>query len=112
MKNMKRFLSLALVLCMAVALFAVATVVCWAHYALECSAFLFGERRLIRNTIAVIYSSAILSVAVYRGDLHWQIADIAMGGMTVINIIALVLGRREIKKETVSVFGIDRRRKR
>ena len=93
---------------LAVLSFAVATVVCWGYYAIECTEFLFKEKRWTKTILPILYASAIVSVSVYDGDLHWQIADLSLGIMTLINILVLFLGRGEIKRETEQVLGIDR----
>ncbi len=87
----------------AVLCFGLATVVCWSHYG--CAGVTYLSRSLrLRNAFCTVYALSVFLGGIISAGLSWQIADLAIGAMTVINLFALVLMRREIKEETVSAF--------
>ena len=90
-------------MCLSVFLFAFATITCWAHYGKESLAYISGKK------LPVTFFVLIFTVFVFIGAMSapagaWLAADLALGIMTVINLIVLCLMRREIIKETESFF--------
>ena len=88
-------------------LFAVATVVSWAHYGMTCVQYLVPRRkgRRIAEGIYVVTVAASLAVgAVTAPALAWTVADAAIAVMTILNLGVLVLLRREVKEETGALF--------
>lgn len=99
---------------LSILLFGVATVVCWAHYGMNCVQYLFGgeRRRRISEGIYVIMLAASLTVgSVTAPTLAWMVADAAIAVMTLLNLTVLVLMRREVKVETQVLLSIVRPRK-
>ena len=87
------FLSIA-VLC-----FGFATIVCWAHYGLTCARYL-GKGRVASLLFTVAYVFCVFAGALVSSELSWQLADLAMGVMTVINLFVIVHMWREVRQET------------
>ncbi len=83
----------------AVLSFGYATLLCWANYGLECLRFL-SRRRIWRRLYFAVFAAAILVGAVAAPESVWLVADAAVAALTVINLAALFLLRREIKRET------------
>ena len=89
-----------------VLLFGFATVICWGHFGVESIYCLFGEKRKrAADLFTAVYSIAVMVGATSASLSLWRVADLAIGGMTLINLIALVLARRQIRDETRSFFG-------
>lgn len=82
----------------AVLCFAFATVICWGHYGCSAIEYLGGGRR-IRNVFCVFYAVCTLIGACAPSHIAWQISDLAMGIMTVINLTVLIGGRNLIPSE-------------
>jgi len=96
----------AVFLAIAVLLFGTATVLCWAHYGRECAIYFVREKNKKKATLAfgVAYCVSILASSVVSADLVWQATDLAVGAMTLINLTALVIMYKEVKKETNELF--------
>lgn len=86
-------------LTIAVVCFGLATVVCWAHYGLSCIEY-FGNGRRARALFTVIYSAAAFIGSVSSPSLVWQLSDLAMGAMTVINLSVIIPMHSEVREET------------
>ena len=91
------------VLTVAVLLFGLATVICWAYYGQECISFLGlspkRERGATRIFNIMYAAAAYIGAASPPGGV-WTLADFSIGLMTFLNIAALILLRRDVKKET------------
>ena len=81
-------------LCIAVFLFAYATVICWAQYGIECVTYLtdrLGERT--KNIGKWVYITAFCICtfvgAVVAPESVWTLADFSIGSMTLINLFVL-----------------------
>lgn len=92
------FMSIA-VLC-----FGFGTVICWAHYGRESVRYLHAGRGSER-VFVILYSLSVLLGAVVDSGAIWQATDFAVGGMTLINMIFLLLMAGEVKKETEHYFS-------
>ena len=90
-------------LAIAVLLFGLATVLCWAHYGMEGVRY-FSRSDLARGIFVVAYATSVLLGAIVSTDAIWEIADLSIGVMTAINLSALLLMSREVKEETVGYF--------
>jgi AGCS family alanine or glycine:cation symporter len=93
-----------LFLCGGILCFGYATLLCWASYGLEALEFL-GGRRFLQNAYLVSFSLLTVIGAVATPSFVWVTSDVLIAAMTSINLCALLLMRREIKKETLSCFG-------
>jgi AGCS family alanine or glycine:cation symporter len=88
----------------AVLLFAFATVICWSHYGAECLRYL-TTRRWIQTLYRAVTCIAVVFGALSAPERLWDAADFAIGTMTLINLLVLILARREIRRETRMYFG-------
>ena len=91
-------------LAVAVLLFAYATVICWAHYGGECVGWLFGARKLPRRVFYIAFCMCAFVGAVMAPEEIWTLADLSIGGMTLINVITVCFMSREIRELTDRVF--------
>ena len=90
-------------LCAAVLFFGFATVVCWGHYALESLSYL-TQNRGVRTGFICLFSLGAAVGTVAAPAALWQIADIAIGAMTAINLLVLLLMQGEVRRWTVDFF--------
>ncbi len=89
----------ALLMTVMVFFFAFATIICWAYYGTVTLGYL-TKSRWAQIIFKIIYTVCIFLGACRISGIVWQMADFALGSMTVINLIILFLMRKEIKKET------------
>lgn len=86
-------------MCLAVLFFGFATIVCWAHYGFVGVRY-FSSSPAAHRAFMIIYSISVLAGAVVGTDTVWQAADLAIGMMTVINLVMLVCMSGEVRHET------------
>jgi AGCS family alanine or glycine:cation symporter len=86
-------------LCLAVLCFGFATILCWAHYGLVCAGY-FGNSVGIAKLFTVVYCACVFVGAFADPALSWQLSDLCMGAMTVINLAVICALWREVKRET------------
>lgn len=86
-------------LAISVLLFGYATVVCWAHYGVECVRYLFDNKNAV-YIFEAIYCLFIAAGSVIAPNDIWTISDLALGLMTLINVPVLCAMSREVKVET------------
>ncbi len=91
-------------LCAAVLFFGFATVVCWGHYALEALSYL-TQSRGVRTGFICVFSLGAAVGTVAAPTALWQIADLAIGAMTLINLAVLLLMQGEVRRWTVDYFS-------
>ncbi|MBE6575561.1 MAG: alanine:cation symporter family protein [Ruminococcaceae bacterium] len=91
-------------LCAAVGVFAYATTVCWAHYGLSCVRW-FGDRAAGRVVFLALFTASVCFGAVAAPDAVWDLADFAMGCMTLLNLPVLCIMMPEVKAETAALFA-------
>lgn len=91
-------------LCAAVLFFGFATVVCWGHYALEALSYLTKSRG-VRIGFIILFSLGAAVGTVAAPAALWQIADIAIGAMTTINLLVLLMMQGEVRRWTVDYFS-------
>ena len=91
-------------LCAAVGVFAYATTVCWAHYGLGCVRW-FGDRAAGRVVFLALFTASVCFGAVAAPDAVWDLADFAMGCMTLLNLPVLCIMMPEVKEETAALFS-------
>ena len=85
--------------CAAVLSFGYATLLCWANYGLESVLFL-SRKRSWRILYFAAFGACILIGAVAAPESVWFVADLSITLMTTLNLVMLILMRREIKKES------------
>lgn len=88
-------------LAVSVLLFGYATIVCWAHYGVECVGYLFTEKNAV-YIFEGVYCFLIAVGSVIAPNDIWTISDLALGLMTLINVPVLCAMSREVKVETDS----------
>ena len=88
----------------AVLLFGLATVLCWAHYGIVSLKYLTARKFAVPIFIA-IYSAAVCIGSVLSPDVIWDGADFSIGAMTIINVIVLIRLSGEVRYETERYFG-------
>ncbi len=96
--------SAAVFMGIAVLFFGFATVICWAHYGMESTAYL-SQRPIARRGFLLLYVGSVFLGAFASSELIWQCADFAIGAMTLINVTVLCLMNREVKEETERWLG-------
>ncbi len=89
------------VMCIMVLFFGFATVVCWGHYGIECVEYLARRRRRgWRRAFIVIYGVAVLAGALSAPERVWDVADFALGVMTLINLAVICPMSGEVARQT------------
>ena len=83
----------------AVTCFGVGTVLCWSHYGLS-AALSFGGGRKTKNRFALAYCACVALGAVVSSDFAWELADVSMAIMIIINLTVICFMWREVRKET------------
>lgn len=84
--------------------FGFATLLCWAHYGLECIGYLSGKKRYRRFYIW-IFAVCIFLGATVAQDALWNVADLVIGAMILIHVPFLCLLSGEVLSETEGYFG-------
>ncbi len=84
--------------------FAFATVICWGFYGGESLNYI-TKSRTVHRWFKALYIICTFVGGFNVGTLVWQISDLALGTMAIINLTVLFLMRREIKAEGKSESG-------
>ena len=91
------------ILSISVFLFAFATIICWGYYGKECLYFIQKDKKAERwyycFYIITVFIGTFISL-----DVIWQLADFAVGVMTLMNLFILGKMNREISNETSMYF--------
>lgn len=95
--------SAALLMTVMVFFFAFATIICWAYYGSVTLEYM-TRSKAAGLTFKLVYTAFVFLGACEVGKTVWNIADIAIAGMTLLNLATLFLMRKEIKKETEDLF--------
>ncbi len=83
--------------------FGFATVICWAHYGMECVSYLSVRstwRRTWQWAFIAAYGVAVAVGAVTAPEAVWGVADMALGAMTIINLAVICKMSGEVAGET------------
>ena len=88
----------------AVLFFGVATILCWGHYGVTSLRAVLGEKKKACRSAEKVFPLAF-ALSVLAGSLAspagvWTLADGALGIMTLINLLVLMLMHKEVKAET------------
>ena len=78
--------------------FAYSTILDWSYFGENCIRYLFGDKVILYYRIAwiiIIFVGAVSSLTIV-----WNVADILNAAMCIPNVIAVLLLRNEIAKET------------
>ena len=92
-------------LAVGVLFFGFATVLCWSRYGIRGGEYLFGK--FGGRCFVFLYAFAIAASGAFGGDTVWQIADLSIGGMTVINVSVLLLMSKEIRDESKKILSLS-----
>lgn len=93
----------ALLIAVALALFAFSTVLSWALYGSRCIEFLFGAKAV--RPYQIVFIAIIFVGATMKLDMAWAIADTLNGLMAIPNLIALVGLSGVVVSETKKHFA-------
>ena len=83
--------------------FGVATILCWALYGMTCLTYL-STRPVPKWIYLTALTASLLVGTVTAPTVAWTLADLAIGVMTVFNLLILLLMRREVAEETAKLF--------
>lgn len=86
----------------AILCFGLATILCWAHYGLTSLSIFPKLRHQLSKWFPFLYAVSVFVGAVITPSGVWDIADISLSIMTVINLFVLLVMRKEVKEETLS----------
>lgn len=92
------------ILAVFMALFAFATVLCWAHYGQESLSYLTSDRKILTAHLVAVSLSAFWG-AVAAPALLWDMTDLVLALLTLFNLPALFLCRKSIFEETKRFFA-------
>lgn len=90
-------------LSISVFLFAFATVICWGYYGRECIYFISASRRAERWYYLVYVMLAFFGAFVPLGGV-WELADLAVGVMTLMNLAVLCGMSGEVREVTMLYY--------
>ena len=99
----------AVIVAVAISLFALTTILSWSLYGSRCCEFLLGTK--VVPVYQVIFVAVVLIGASLKLDLVWDIADTLNGFMAIPNLIALLGLSGVVIKLTKDHFAKDRLRK-
>lgn len=91
------------ILCISVAVFAFCTIVCWFYYGTESLAYLTQSTRA-RYAYLIVYSACAVVGGVVSDGIVWSFSDLTISAMCAVNLVAVMLGAKEIKRETDNYF--------
>ncbi len=80
-------------------LFGVATVICWSHYGMTCVRAL-TKRPWGKWLYTVLFVLSVLLGSLVAPAGAWEIADVALAVMTILNLIILLIMSHEVVEET------------
>ena len=92
------------VIAISVLLFALATVVCWGHYGMESVGYI-TRSKMVGCIFTFVYCVCIALGSVFTGEAIWECSDLAIGGMTIINLPVIIALSGEVKRETERYFS-------
>ena len=99
---------------LSILLFGAATVICWSHYGMTCVQYLVrkgGRSTWAERGYTALFAASLVVGAVAAPALAWQLADVAIAVMTLLNLLVLLLMHREVEEETNILFPCRTRRK-
>ena len=90
-------------LSLSILIFAFATVLCWSHYGSECLLYLTGKARATKWMIPAVLVCSVVG-AVAAPALLWELTDLIIALMAILNISTLLVSRRAVIEETRHYF--------
>lgn len=79
--------------------FAYATIICWAYYGIKTLEYM-SDSRTVGLVYKLVYVFCIVIGSLHVSEAVWHLSDISLGVMTLINLITMLLMRKEIREET------------
>ncbi len=83
----------------AIILFGFATILCWGHYGRE-SIRVLSKKKWAEKGFLLVYAASVVVGACATAEIVWGLADFAIGAMTIVNGVVLLLASKEVKEET------------
>lgn len=90
-------------LCAAVLCFGYATVICWSGYGAESLRALTGNKQWHRLYLCAFAVFLFVGCILAPGAV-WTVSDLAITGLTTVNLAVLIALRREVREETARTF--------
>lgn len=84
-------------LCVSIFLFAFATLICWAKYGLSALEYLI-DRPCVKGIYIFVFAVLVILGTVFTSNAIWDASDFSIGIMTIINLIAIFILRKEITR--------------
>lgn len=84
------------ILAVAIFFFALSTVICWSYYAIE-SVHYFTQKEIYKKAYIVVYCFFCIIGALTSLTAVWELSDMTIALMTVINCYALLSLKKKIK---------------
>lgn len=91
-------------LAIAITLFALASVVAWSYYGTSALSY-FTKRKATQTVYLFLYGSISALSFLLSSDLLWEITDLAIGIMTILNTLSVLALRRVVADETARFFA-------
>lgn len=83
--------------------FAFATIICWGYYGKECIYYINRDKKH-EKAYYLAYVICVFLGSFISLEFVWELADFAVGAMTLMNLFVLGLMHKEIKNETSDYF--------
>ena len=87
----------------AVVCFGFATILCWAHYGL-CAVRSLGVSASLERPFIAVFALCVFLGTCVPTDLSWELCDLSMGIMCIINLVACIGMWRKVKRHTADLF--------
>ncbi len=85
------------ILTAAIFFFALSTVICWSYYAVE-SIYYFTKKEVYKKAYYVVYCFACIIGAALSLEFVWELSDITIALMTIINCTCIIRLRNKINR--------------
>lgn len=82
----------------AISFFAFTTIVGWSYFGVECTGYLFGEKR--KNIFKMIYAIGVFLGAVVHLDVVWGLGDISCALMAIPNLLCIIFMAKKMGQST------------
>lgn len=94
------------ILAIAVIVFAFCTIICWFFYGIESLRFMDSKGRgWAKYLYLMAYAVCTFIGSVGASELLWGMSDLVISVMTAVNIVVILICRRQIRAETLEYFN-------
>ncbi|MBE6632528.1 MAG: alanine:cation symporter family protein [Ruminococcaceae bacterium] len=90
-------------MCFSILFYSLSSAVCWSYYGTE-ALFFIKKSKIYTKAYILLYCSVIILGAVFDFELIWELSDLTIGLMTLLNIICILLASKEIADMTKEYF--------